>query len=215
MPVKLKQLKSDMLGFISQVRDKKTKKMKLVRTPIRLDEYPSLFVGKLEKTASPGVKTVTYTAKVKSEKPPIDRAATGTKLQTSAQEYITTIRFHDVRFEDTEFTNSIEASIFSNVKDKKTGEVKKVLDGVFYHEKLSVDKHAVSLKGLCTDFRHRWETPLKAANAVIGQPRKYNRLTPPPPVGRPFRNPKNKLGMCKHVWNLLLELREKGEVSEF
>lgn len=42
---------------------------------------------------------------------------------------------------------------------------------------------------------------------------KYTRKTPPPPVGRDFKNPQKIPGMCKHLAFLIRELRRAKVIS--
>lgn len=78
----------------------------------------------------------------------------------------------------------------------------------------SARKNPVHLKCSDPDFRFRFEKPLFDAGGLIGTFRKYKRKTPPPPVGRPYANPDDLLGFCKHIWSLLRWLQAKGLMTE-
>lgn len=78
----------------------------------------------------------------------------------------------------------------------------------------TVRNNPVHIKCSCPDFRFRFEKQLYDAGGLVGNWRRYTRLTPPPPVGYPYANPDNYLGFCKHVWSLLDHLKAKGLIKE-
>lgn len=66
----------------------------------------------------------------------------------------------------------------------------------------------------CEDFRFYWEYPLYKKKGLIGTFRRYSRKTLPPPEGRPYKNVTEQLGFCKHIWNLLVAFRTRGDIRE-
>jgi hypothetical protein len=64
----------------------------------------------------------------------------------------------------------------------------------------------------CRDFMLTFEKQLADNNALwpTNVWTKYQRLTPAPPEGYPYRNPKDKMGYCKHIATLLSYLESQG-----
>lgn len=101
---------------------------------------------------------------------------------------------------------------FTNEEDKehplsaytKTGDL-------VWSEQLKSFKHPVMVRCSCLDFFFRWGYPDARKSALTGKDNfRYTRKTPAPPVGRPYQNPKNLPGFCKHVvglWELLQKRR--------
>ena len=127
-----------------------------------------------------------------------------------AKSYRTRIRFEGVEFgdkKDDQFT--IPAKVGSKLK---------------FHEPLDTNKHKVSLKCNCQNFRHEYATQLAKKSSLIGAAPKYNRLTRPfkrpgkpsnpNPFGHDFVNPDNLLGFCKHTRNLITALKSAGFFKE-
>lgn len=94
---------------------------------------------------------------------------------------------------------------FEKVKSKKADVPAKVDGTVWYHSTPSLKAHEVSLKCGCTDFRFRWEFPLYKNGALIGNFRRY---TPVPGSNRGPANPKELMGMCKHLYSMVLALKD-------
>ena len=190
MPTLLPFIKKDMLKFKKQVRvtikGKPTNRMKLVPYPRKTSDYPKLRITRLDSRPSVGVKSLTFKAVVKSEE--------------TAESYITFVQFFGVSY--------------SKEKDDKHTVPVKVDDTLWYHEMPSIEKHKVSLKCSCYDFRYRMEKELYDKKSLIGNWRKYVRQTPPPPKGYPYANPEHVLMFCKHIWSLLNALKKAGRIKE-
>lgn len=75
-------------------------------------------------------------------------------------------------------------------------------DGVFFIPKVDTKKDTFKIRCSCHDFYFTWGIWNFTKGAIFGnKPRPYKRLTPPPPKGYPYRNPKHLMGLCKHVRN--------------
>lgn len=147
-------------------------------------KYPRLRIRSFESKAVIHTRSIIYRAAVMGE----------------TANYVTSIQFFDIDFFDE--------------KDKKDHPLPvKVHGKIHYHQVPSVGRNTVLLKCSCPDFRFRWEKPLFDNGALIGQWRKYTRVTPPPPVGLPHANPEELMGYCKHVNSLLFALKDSGYVQ--
>lgn len=153
-------------------------------------------------SASPGVHYITYQAKV--------RGSTGV--------YLVQVRFHRVDFcPKGDQTTTLRSG-------------KKVTFTTPHSEDCPV-----SLKCPCQDFQFSFEWELYKEDSCIGNWRRYKpdteggtiplydvkhpkggtykRLSDHPKKGGyPFRNPKGKVGYCKHINSLLEELNAKGRI---
>ena len=139
--------------------------------------YAELPVKKLNKIMRPGVKSIDFTGIVKSE-----NIWTGTEPN-----YKVTVRFTDVKF---------------SKKELKSFPNKEIVNGKeIFFKSPTFDKNPVQMKCQCTDFRHKFETPLSEFGGIIGGPRKYKRLTPPWTFegvgGRPYANHADGDGSAK------------------
>ena len=130
-------------------------------------------------TPAKGVKTVTYKGDVKG----------------STDIYNTMIRFHNVEFVE---------NIGSDTRKVKFRNV------TYYFKNPQEKVNEVQLKCSCHDFRFMFEKQLYDEKALIGRWRKYKRRTPPPPHpdGRPFMNPDDHMGFCKHLWSFMEKLKK-------
>lgn len=73
----------------------------------------------------------------------------------------------------------------------------------------------VKLRCSCMDFRHRFSHELDAHDALIGEPLPYTRVTAPwEEGGRPYANSLGKVGICKHLYSLIVHLKARGLVKE-
>ncbi len=100
-------------------------------------------------------------------------------------------------------------------ENKKDGFGKIMADGVnMFYKTPTVRANPVHIKCSCPDFRFRFEKELYDAGGLVGNWRRYQRKTPPPPVGHPYANPEHWLGYCKHVWSVLDFLKDKELVKE-
>lgn len=186
------------------------KKMPSKRYPPKINpnNYPKLKVSDISVRPAPGVRTLEFKANVESER-------TSPK---SLPRYTVKIVFYGIEF----------------TKTRKEGFIPiKVGNTLWYYEKPSARLHQVAIKCECDAYRFYWEKWNYDNKANIGQYRRYDarkidkengvdtrgvtyytlapgyiRKTPAPPEGRPYLNPKELLGYCKHIHNLLLALKE-------
>lgn len=148
-------------------------------------KYPRLRIrrGTLESTAWFGVRSLMFKSIIEGE----------------TDNYLTYVQFFDVNYQDR--------------ADKKHTEIAKSGRVVQYYKRPDIRENKVHIKCSCEDFRFRWEYPLHKNGGLIGRYRNYTRLTPPPSQGgAPYANEDERLGFCKHVWSLLLALRESGRI---
>lgn len=191
MPVLLKKAKDD-----------------LSKLPRKLADYTKLgLAGPLDTKFQPGIKAVTFQGNIKSEEDPTDM-------------YRTTIQFFDVEYKKTDFKDAIKVEVEKGMilpdgyKEAKT----------LFMKVPTVRGSGVRMKCACPDFRFNFEKQLYDKNGLIGNWRKYKRKTPPNvrpgnpknpnPIGADFKNPDNYLGMCKHLYSLLVHLKNEGLVRE-
>lgn len=117
-------------------------------------------------------------------------------MEGETDDYLTYIQFFDLEYSD--------------VKDDQFTEAETVAGKVKFHKKPSVATNPVALKCSCTDFRFCFEKELFDNKGLIGAWRKY--IPVKPPSGRPPKNPKHVMGMCKHTHNLINILKSNGRV---
>lgn len=183
-------------------------KTELEKVPRKLTDYAKLsLVGPLDTKFQPGLKAVTFSGNIKSETDPTDM-------------YRNTIQFFDVEYSDKDFSSAIKV---------KTEKDMVLPDGIkegttMFMRVPTVRGNGVRMKCSCPDFRFFFEKQLFDKNGLIGNWRRYKRKTPPTvrpanpknpnPVGHDFKNPDNYLGMCKHLYSLLVYLKNEGLVKE-
>jgi hypothetical protein len=80
--------------------------------------------------------------------------------------------------------------------------------GVDFYIKQPTSSTEVMLRCQCPDYYFMWEFWNKQRKALLGPHKKYVRLTPPPPDGRPFVNPSEAPGCCKHLLAMIKMLTE-------
>lgn len=154
----------------------------MAKFPRDPSDYPRLDVKSLEFTAAPGINSLTYKAQVLGE----------------TDTYLVYIQWFKVDFsEDKDATHELPA---------KGG------DKLVYYTQPRISGNPVFMKCSCPDFRFTWEKQLYDGKGLLGNWRRYTRVTPP--SGRPPRNPKNVEGFCKHIYNLLGALRDAGQIKE-
>ena len=156
----------------------------------QIKDYPKLLVSKFDQIVRQGIKSIDYSAMIKSETGVQDKK-TGAALK-----YRVTVRFMDMLFNK---EMSAETDIMTTDAN----------GDIIYHQLPHVRENPVMLKCSCPDFRHRWEWELADQKALIGAPRKYKRETPLWPVGRPYANSAHKLGVCKHIHSMIQFLRSR------
>lgn len=148
------------------------------------DHYPKYKTKNLESLPAPGTNSIMFKTVVLGEK----------------DNYTTYIQFFKVDFQ--------EAKAGDFVVPAKIG------SSVLYHKKPSTDKNPVFLYCSCQDFRYRFSKPLYDSKGLLGNWQRYKRVTPEPPVGYPHVNPDNRLGYCKHISSMILDLKAKGQVVD-
>lgn len=85
----------------------------------------------------------------------------------------------------------------------------------YWVEKINLRKQKAVVRCDCKDFIFTWSySDFKHACLWGPPPKKYIRKTPPPPKGRPYRNPSQFPGYCKHIFfiykNFMLNKHEYG-----
>lgn len=93
------------------------------------------------------------------------------------------------------------------VKDLSTGKA-------VYHN-IPTTENPMRVSCSCDDFGFRWSYPLFKKKSLIGGYREYKRRTPPPEKGgRPYVNPDDVVGVCKHLYSFLWVLINKKEIKD-
>jgi len=188
----------------------------------------TLNVSKIQLIPAPGNKTLTFRGIVKSEelrdpnnsiglpkhkitKKKVKKKVNGktvTKYETKIKRgdkpvaalrhvnYLVTVQFHEVMYQDT-------TSKLFDQKWKVDGKDK-------FSRTPTIEKHPVMMKCQCRDFQFTWEKSLAENGGLWPNNRwtKYVRLTPLSEY--PARNPKEKMGYCKHVATLLTYMNQSG-----
>lgn len=195
MPVLLKELKRELQDDRKKVGrnpDGSYKSMPTILPNIvgrTVKDYTTLPLDKISTQASEKDGTVRFTALVASE--------------TTGVKYMTKVKFFDMDFK------KIQSAQYKN----KAGNHKKQY---VYYRTPNANVNSVQLRCNCMDFQHRFMHPLAIFDALIGMPIELEggRKTGKWPVGRPEVNVTDKIGFCKHVANLLTELKKKNLVNE-
>lgn len=97
--------------------------------------------------------------------------------------------------------NVLEANIEPSEKEKNN--FFPVVSGgdTYWVEKIDIDKQKALIRCDCRDFIFTWAyQDFKSGNLWGPPPKPYIRKTLPPPKGRPYRNPMNYPGFCKHIY---------------
>jgi hypothetical protein len=148
------------------------------------------------------------------------------KSSTGSGDYLVKLKFINVRGE------------VSDTKKPKLLRVKTVSGRELYIEKPNVNNNPVMCSCTCDDFRFVWEFPMfRNRHMLHKDPMKnnrsqvrqatdfedYTRITPPTvrptfannpnPEGRDFKNPRNVLGMCKHLFQFARFLTARDLVA--
>ena len=193
MPIYLKDIKRALERDTGKVGFKKNGDYKYTPPNIvarKLGNYPSLPVSKSDGTPNFKDGSMTFTGLVQS--------------QSSADKYRCYVKMHGVPFfekPDDEHREEEEMMIH--------GKVKKL-----YRAGINIKDSPVSVRCTCLDFQHRFSHQLAEEDALVGQPIKYTRKTPAWPVGRPYANSTDKVGICKHLNAFLNELNRLGMIEE-
>lgn len=154
----------------------------------KLTDYTKLKILKLDRALRVGLKAIDFSGVVPSE-------------NTPGKKYRVTVRFTKV--------------VYSNSQTEAIKNAAKMDDNkVVYYKTPTIGSNPVMLKCSCDDFRHRFEHQLADVDALIGAPRKYKRKTPLWPIGYPYANSTDKVGMCKHVYSMVIYLKAKKLITE-
>jgi hypothetical protein len=150
----------------------------------KLSSYPNLPVSKA--TGVPNLKkgTIIYKGLVQSE--------------SSSDKYEVYVQFFNMEFvdeQDADHKNKITLAV--NKKKR-----------LLYHGAANVYYNPIACRCPCKDFQHRFAWPLADEDALVGKPIPYTRVTPAWPKGRPYANSTEKIGICKHLWSFVNELRK-------
>lgn len=83
-------------------------------------------------------------------------------------------------------------------------------DQWLYVERPSLSKTDIGVVCTCSDYYFTWWKWNKEKKAYIGGPNMpaYQRKTPPPPKGYPYKNPDHVPGVCKHILYTTLKISE-------
>lgn len=80
-----------------------------------------------------------------------------------------------------------------------------------HFERMRKQSTDIAFNCTCPDFYFTWGIWVFRQGSLVGQePPPYKRLTPPPPIGRPYRNPKKIPGGCKHIINSIHHMAQMG-----
>lgn len=75
-------------------------------------------------------------------------------------------------------------------------------------------KTSCAVRCSCPDYRFTWAEWNKRNKSLAGRNfPKYVRKTPPPPRGRPYRNPDEAPGLCKHLIEFITRLSHQGLIK--
>lgn len=187
-------------GFKRKILDKETLQELLIATKNRDDFIPSQ-MGEFRKISFKSWKPVVATNifNIKAEGFGTGAVYTSKKLVKSAI-YPILIAFYEVSY-----------SSVSNRQHPIRLALDKSNSAFVFMENLRKSKHPVSIRCKCKDYYFTWQHWNKEGGSSLGRPfPKYIRKTPPPPEGRPLRNPGEHTGMCKHIYGTVLRLEKEG-----
>lgn len=198
MPILLKRIKHELSKDKEKVGVKSDGELKHKPPSIvsrELRDYSKLKILKLDRAVhiEKNLRAIDFTGIVPSE-------------SVSGRKYRITIRFHDIVMSSKQTdVVKVPVKIEAGVNTGK----------VIFYKVPTISANAVKLRCTCDDFRHRFEHELDKEDGLIGEPRKYKRETPPwEKGGRPYANSTGKVGMCKHVYSMILYLKSKGLLVE-
>jgi len=189
MPLKIKKIKRELKQGISQVGKKDGEY--IFKPPQflarNIDKYPVLPVLAKEIIPRPGLKAVTFRAEVNSE--------------TNSDTYRVTVQFMKMNFA------SAQSPAFPMTAKLKDGR------DVFFSIP-TIHKNDAMYRCQCKDFQHRFAFQLMKNKSLVGAPVKYTRVTPPWPIGYPKVNSTDKIGYCKHVHSLIMNMLDSSQLRE-
>jgi len=190
MPLKIKKIKRELKKGLSKVgRDHNGEyKFKPPQFLARnIDKYPVLPVVAKEIIPRVGIRAVTFRGEVHSE--------------TKSDTYRVTVQFMGMKF------SKAQSPAFPMVGKLKDGR------DVFFAIP-TIHRNAIMYRCSCPDFRHRFGFQTMKNRSLIGAPKKYVRKTPPWPIGYPKVNSTDKIGYCKHVHSLIMDLLNSAQLRE-
>ena len=164
----------------------------------------SLNVSKFESQPNPFMEMLTFRGLVKSEVPRDPKNSTGNaskRKKPGAKQYIrylVTVRFHNLKFVDA------ETKQFS-VKSKVAGREQWTRIPTIHNNKAMI-------KCQCRDFMMTWEKQL-ADNGGLWPNNRWTKYKKVSGSDRPPRNPKDKMGYCKHIQTFLQFLYDSGLIQ--
>jgi hypothetical protein len=196
MPIFLKQVKRELARDAESVGTNPDGSLR-ARVPTvisrRLGDYTRLRILRLDRSVHINLRAVDFTSLVASE-------------TTPGRRYRVAIRWHNIFMAGktgTPATNAVQV-----VAGKHTGKTA-------YYKTPTISMNPVRVVCSCNDFRHRFSHELDAHDALIGEPLPYTRVTPPwEQGGRPYANATEKVGICKHVYSLIIHLKQRGLITE-
>lgn len=149
------------------------------------NKYPPIRISGFSAKHWIGTKTILY------------QAIADSQTKQGASKYNVSMQFHDIEYS----------------KERRPGMLATdPIDGqVWYFSPPIIGSNDVQIKCMCTDFRHTFSWEDKAAKALIGATKPYTPVSPP--SGRPPRNPKHVLGLCKHLWSFAKYLKASNLIQ--
>jgi len=145
---------------------------------------------KISNTVS--ISNIRYTAYPMQHAVQVEASARG-----STGNYEPIILFTDVEFQEADTPNVITF---------------KAINGEEYHvSPVSRRMNNVEMSCDCMDYQWRFASQNYQKDTQFGQPPPpYQRKTPLPPAGRPYANPMEVSGMCKHMVRFADQLQQVG-----
>lgn len=134
-------------------------------------------------------------------------------VKGETNEYDVRIEFFGIKFEkqDKEMTIDKLKKMYKTGKRKKDIKIPCLVGNTTYLYSVPIfGKNKVKVKCSCPDYRFRFEKSNFDSKANVGNWRKYKRVTPPPPEGRPYANQLGYLGFCKHIYSFLKWLEQEN-----
>ena len=175
----------------------------------------NLNVTKLTIQPNPFQRSITFRANITSEEPRDPNSSIGAVKNVKRRDgsirrvrkrpapkrfikYLVTVRFHEVDFRDSE--------------TKQFNQKWTVAGSEHWSRVIAIGRNSAMLKCQCRDFLFSFEKPLADNGGLWPNNRwtRYQRLTPLGPSGYPRRNPKEKMGYCKHIATFLQYLYDSG-----
>ena len=177
------------------------------------DEYKKLVIvkGFIDTIPKFVDGTITYQCGVKSE---TYSKTTGKQKKSLEPKYLVTVLFERIKYRNEPTPLSSEVVTYRNK--------------LRYFTEPRWNKNPVKMSCQCQDFKFKFHWDLASFGGLIGKRQPYDRITADPTKAnfkafengelekkpRDFANPTGKIGYCKHINTLLLELKRRGWVLE-